>query len=196
MIAAAGLVCEEARTINKEEKGFSSSQSIQDCIYALEKTYLHSPHLIRSFSLRSFETSFSVRLTDDGPFSSFQERWSRAFFLSTALLQAIDGVMSLGLYLQVVSQAPQHFRSHETQANCDGCFCSPVYLLGHFLLTRVHAEQYIHRNFRRWMSNIDKCQSGFPVPLFTFGSKLNDSVGDNGMRGLTVTSQGKSRGKA
>ena len=117
MIAAAGLVCEEARTINKKDRGFSSSQSIQDCIYALEKNYLHSPRLIRSFSLRSFETSFSVCLTDDGPFSSFQERWSKTFFLSTALLQAIDGVMSLGLCLQVVSQAPQHFRSPETQAN-------------------------------------------------------------------------------
>ena len=122
MITAAGLACEEARIINQKAKGFSSSQSIQDCIYALEKhthTKKKKPYnyaltsSIRSFSLRSFETSSSVRLIDDGPFSSFQERWSRAFFLSAALLQAIDVVMSLGLCLQVVSQAPQHFRSPE-----------------------------------------------------------------------------------
>ena len=30
--------------------------------------------------------------------------------------------MSLALCLQVVSQAPQHFRSSETQAPCNGCF--------------------------------------------------------------------------
>ena len=33
---------------------------------------------------------------------------------------------------QVVSQAPQHFRTSEKQATCEGCFFSPVYLLGHF----------------------------------------------------------------
>ena len=43
--------------------------------------------------------------------------------LSTPLfLQAIDGVMSLALCPQVVSQAPQHSISSEKQATCDGCF--------------------------------------------------------------------------
>ena len=28
--------------------------------------------------------------------------------------------------LQVVYQAPQHFRSVETKATCDGCFCPPI----------------------------------------------------------------------
>ena len=35
--------------------------------------------------------------------------------LYTSLLQAIDGVISMALCLQVVSQAPQHFRSFKTQ---------------------------------------------------------------------------------
>ena len=30
--------------------------------------------------------------------------------------------MSLALCLRVVSQAPQHFRSSEKQATCEGCF--------------------------------------------------------------------------
>ena len=38
------------------------------------------------------------------------------------LLQAIDGVMSLALCPQVVSQDSQHFRSSEKQAACEGCF--------------------------------------------------------------------------
>ena len=49
------------------------------------------------------------------------------------LLQAIDGVMSLALCPQVVSGAPQHFRSSEKQTTCEGCFasqsiCSVVFL--------------------------------------------------------------------
>ena len=32
--------------------------------------------------------------------------------------------------------------------------------------------QYTHRSFRRWMSTIDTFQSGLPIPLFTFCSKL------------------------
>ena len=52
------------------------------------------------------------------------------------------------------------------------------------------AGQYIHRSFRWWMSNIDTCQSGLCIPLFTFCSKLIESEED-GMCGLTVTSWGK-----
>ena len=39
-----------------------------------------------------------------------------------SLLQTIDGVMSLALCPQVVSQASQHFRSSQKQATCEGCF--------------------------------------------------------------------------
>ena len=56
-----------------------------------------------------------VRLTDDGPLASFQGTSSGGSSFHASLLQAIDGVMSLALCPQVVSQAPQHFRSSETQ---------------------------------------------------------------------------------
>ena len=66
---------------------------------------------------------------DDGPRSSFQGRSRRsslkgreraiASSFHASLLQAIDGVMSLALCPQVVSQASQHFRSSEKQATCD-----------------------------------------------------------------------------
>ena len=42
-------------------------------------------------------------------------------------------VWSLASCLQVGSQAPQHFRSSETQAICDGCFNMMVCLLSHFI---------------------------------------------------------------
>ena len=48
----------------------------------------------------------NVRLIDDGPLSSFQGRSSSTSSFNASLLQAIDGVMSLVLYPQVVSQAP------------------------------------------------------------------------------------------
>ena len=50
-----------------------------------------------------------------------QGRSSSAYSFHASLLQAIDGVMSLALCPQVVSRAPQHFRSSGTQATCDGC---------------------------------------------------------------------------
>ena len=41
------------------------------------------------------------------------------------------GVLGFVLWPQVESQAPQHFRSSETQAICDGCMLyTQVYLLG------------------------------------------------------------------
>ena len=61
-------------------------------------------------------------LTGDGLISPFQGRLSTAAFFYTALLQEIDGVISLVLCLWVVSQAPQHFRPPETQATWDCCF--------------------------------------------------------------------------
>ena len=58
---------------------------------------------------------------DDGPLS-FQGRSSSTSSFSTSLLQVIDGVMSMALCPLVVFQAPQHFRSSEMQATCEGCF--------------------------------------------------------------------------
>ena len=68
--------------------------------------------------------------SDDGPLSSFQGRSLSTSSFHASLLQAIDGVMSLALHPQVVSQASQHFRSSEKQATCK--LCPPVCLLGHF----------------------------------------------------------------
>ena len=82
-----------------------------------------NPSLKRFPVLRNGST---VRLTDDGPLSSFQGRSYHA-----SLLKAIDGVMSLALCPQAVSQTPQHLISSKAQATCGGCF-PPVYLLGHF----------------------------------------------------------------
>ena len=68
-------------------------------------------------------------MIDDGPFSSSQGRsLSGLPFLRLSLLQATDGVTSLALCPQVVSQAPQHFRSSETQSACGGCFARPANL--------------------------------------------------------------------
>ena len=58
----------------------------------------------------------------DGPLPSFQGRSSSASSFNASLLQAVDGIKSLALCLQVVSQASQHFRSSEKQATCEGCF--------------------------------------------------------------------------
>ena len=52
--------------------------------------------------------SSKVRLTEDGPLSPFQGRSSSVSSFHASLLNAINGVMSLALCPQVVSQAPQH----------------------------------------------------------------------------------------
>ena len=69
-------------------------------------------------SLGSFfhVASSNFGLTDDVPFSSSPDRSSIASSFCASLLLAIDAVMFLALYPEVVSQAPQHFRSSEMQA--------------------------------------------------------------------------------
>ena len=81
--------------------------------------------------------------------------------LSTPLLQAIDGVTSLALCPQVVSQCRQHFRSSETQTTCDGCFarqsiCSVISLHSACLSVRSFpfTPACLVQSFGRWMSNI------------------------------------------
>ena len=102
----------------------SSAQfsSVQDGGYALGKAHMHSIQSLRSFPNVALETvPMLVWLTMALSRPLKQDRW--AFSLSTPyLLQAIDGVMSLALCPHVVSQAPKHFRSSETQAACDGDF--------------------------------------------------------------------------
>ena len=86
-----------------------------------EKPYALHP-VCQTFLQRHLWNSFNVRLIDDGPLSSFQGRSSSTFSFNASLLQVINGVMSLALCPQVVSQASQHFRSSEKQATCEGCF--------------------------------------------------------------------------
>ena len=105
--------------------------SVQDGIYALGKAHMRSTPSLSSFPKVAFQTvPVFARLTIalSRPFK--EDRL--ALPLSTPLLQAIRGVVSLALCPQVVSQAPQHFRSIETQAAYDGCFFPSVYRTRHF----------------------------------------------------------------
>ena len=87
----------------------------------------------QKFPQRCLGNGSNVRLTDDGPLSSFQGRSSSASSFHASLFQAISGVMSLALCPQVMSQVSQHLRSSEKQVTCEGCFarqsiCSAVSL--------------------------------------------------------------------
>ena len=100
--------------------------------------------------------------------------WSASSF-HASLLQETYSVMPLALCPQVMSWAPQHFRHSKTQATGVGFF--PPHLLGHFLPFRhVQGGRPTER-----MSAIDTFQSGLPIPLFTFCSKLTESVRADGM---------------
>ena len=147
-----------------------------------ENPTIRSTPSLGSYHNVAFET---VRLTDDGPLLSFQGRSSSASSFYCCLLQAIDCVMSLALCPQVVSQAPQHFRSSEKLATCEGCFFPASLSSRSFPFTPACPGKHIRRSFRRWMSTIDTFQSGLPIPLFTFCSKICE---DDCMCGLTVTS--------
>ena len=83
--------------------------------------------------------------------------------------------MSLALCPQVVSQAPQYFRSSEKQATCEGYF-SRQSICSAMSFPPACPGQFIHMSFRRWMSTIDTSQSELPIPLFTFCSILIESV--------------------
>ena len=115
----------------------------------------------------------SVLLIDDGPLSSYLGGSFSASSFNASLLQEINGVVSLTLCQQVVSQVPQHFRSSEKQANCEGCFssqaiCSVASLHAgmSLLFTPACPGQYTHREFWRWMLTIDTFQSGLPIPIW------------------------------
>ena len=116
-------------------------------------------------------------LIEDGPLLSFPGRLSSAspWRLSSAspfhasLNEAIDGVTSLAFCPQVVSEAPQHFRSSEIQANCDALSASLS--AWSFPFTPACPGQYTYRSFRGWMLTLDPF-----VWAFTFCSELTESV--------------------
>ena len=92
---------------------------------ARKSPYNYALHPVsQRFPQRCLWNSSSVRLIDDGRLSSFRGRSSRASSFHASLLQAIDGVMSLALWPQEVSQASQHFSSSEKRATCEGALSS------------------------------------------------------------------------
>ena len=89
-------------------------------------------------------------LIDDGPLSYFQGRLLSASTFHTSLYKAITGVMCLALWLHVMSQAPQHFRSSETKPLV--MIALPTSLsAGSFPFSLACPRQYTHRSFQRWM---------------------------------------------
>ena len=76
----------------------------------LRKAHMRSIPSVRISPNVAFEKVQMFVLTDDGPVSSFGGRSSSATSFHASLLRMIDGVMSL-TPCNIVSQAPQHFRS-------------------------------------------------------------------------------------
>ena len=104
--------------------------------------------------------SSKVGLTDDGLFSPFQGRSSSSSSFYASLLQVIDGTMYFKPAGNVSSSST--FQIFRDASHLRWLLFSPVHLLGHFSL--VCPGQYIYRNLRNWMSNINIGQYGFPIP--------------------------------
>ena len=142
----------------------------------LWKSHSHSTLLLRSFPSIPLETVSMFMMVLSNLFRKYcqQERLSRAYSSYTFLPRVVSNVMSLALCPLVVSQAPQHFRSFEVQASCDGSFaCQSV--SGYFpWLCRIQDSLYIHRSLCRWTSNSDTIASlGFS---FHFGLFVANSL--------------------
>ena len=118
--------------------------SVQDGIYVLGKAHALHP-VSQTFSQHCLWSSFNVRLTDDGPFSSFQGRSSSASSFHASLFQMIGGVMSLALAGSLFLL--NTFRSSETQSSCGSCFsrqsiCSVISL--HSGMSKaVHPQEFL-----------------------------------------------------
>ena len=119
------------RTVGKMNWNQFSSRCARKCPYALH-----------TVSQKRFQCSSG----DDGPLSSFQGRSSRASSFKASHLHAINGVMSLALCPQVVSQASQHFRSSEKQTPERADLPASLSARS-FPLTPACPGQYTHRSF-------------------------------------------------
>ena len=118
-----------------------------------EKPIICALHPVsQKFPQRCLWNSSDVRLTISSSASSFH----------ASPLQVIDGVVSLALFPQVVSQAPQHFRSSEKHATCEGCFsrqCICSVISFHPGMSRaVHQQEFSkvavdHWNIPVWASS-------------------------------------------
>ena len=164
------------------------SCSVQFCsrvyLFAWNWPYAFHP-LSRRFPQCCPRNSSNVHLIDDGSLSSFQGRSSSASSFHASLFQAIDGVLSLVLYPQVLSQVPQHFRSSETQATYDGCFSrQPICLVvspDPGMSKEIHPGEFSkvdveHRYMPIWVSHSN----------FYFSKQAYWIREDDGMCGLTV----------
>ena len=116
-----------------------------------------------------------VGKNDDGPLSSFQRISSSVSFFHASLLQAVDGVMSLALCPQVVSQAPQQeFFETQTVRNC--CFAHQ-YICLVISLDFSGICMGLNRGLQMWMSNADTCQTRLTChSIFILCSKLIECV--------------------
>ena len=113
------------KTCSSDDVAISAQFSSKWYPCARKSPYNYALHPVsQRFPQPCLWNSSSVRLIDDGRLSSFQGRSSRASSFNASLLQAIDGVLSLALCPQVVSQASQHFRSSEKRATCEAALSS------------------------------------------------------------------------
>ena len=108
-------------------------------------------------------------------------------FLFLSLLQVINGLMSMAFCPHVAFQAPQHFRSSETQASCDSCVVRQSVCLvsfhDHGMSSTVHVQEssysvllYTYRSLRRWMSNRLTCPLSCRTRVIASISTINLKV--------------------
>ena len=94
------------------------------------------------------------------------------------LLWAVSSVMSLALCPQIVSRAPQHFRSSEVQATCYGCFAPHmqstwlVIYLDSCMSSTVCPEEALKLDVRQW-HNLQSCLKSHSIFCFFPASSSN-----------------------
>ena len=131
-------------------------------MYALGKAHMGSTPSVRSFPNVAFET-VPVFLIDDG------------FLFPRLAPPGGRWCDVLGFVPAGVSQAPQHFRSSETQATCEGsfarqCICSVISPPS----DNVQGSTLHPQEFSK--VNVDHCHIPVWASHSTFCSKLIESV--------------------
>jgi len=137
-------------------------------------------HPISQNFSRCLWNGFNVRLNDNAPFKE-----DLTLLLSMPLLLVIDGVMSLVLH----PQAPQHFRSSEKQATCEGCFARQSIPLVIFPSLRHVQGNTPTGVFEGGCWPLAHSSLGFHSTFHFFFSKLTETE-NSGICGLTVISWG------
>ena len=156
-----------------------------------EKFIMHLLHPVyQMFPQRCLWNSSNVRLIDDVP-SLVPFKEDRLTFHFECLFPPGDRWCDVLAFAPACSVSNfstlQIFRRDTSQLW--GLLCPPVCLLGHFPSPR-HVQGSIHTHTH--FSTINTFQPGLPFPVFTFCSRLIESVRTMGMCGLTVSSWGSS----